>query len=89
MANLALVACTEDLCDVGGRDGIIEVEGEEVAGFLRARMQVCGHCASKAVMPLTMRMMRDQLFSVEERDQGRVVRVEVSSMRLPSTVPDR
>ena len=48
MTNLALVACAENLCDVGGRGGVVEVEGEEVAGFLRARMEVCGHCTSKA-----------------------------------------
>lgn len=48
LANLTLVACTEDLCDMGGGGGIIEVEGEEVAGFLGARVQVCGHYASKA-----------------------------------------
>jgi hypothetical protein len=36
--DLALMASTESSSDVGGRGGVIEVKGEEVAGFLGSRM---------------------------------------------------
>lgn len=47
-ADLAFMTCTEGVCDMGGRGIIVEMEGEKLAGFDGARVNVGGGSAGEA-----------------------------------------